>query len=282
MITNYHHYFHWIYHQQNKRHWFIIGSGLFTWFFLSLTLPFGIYDHNFTQYIYLVFHLAQYGAIWILINYSADALSQSWIRPQTSEKVRSDLFLWLLKIVIHVHAFLLLRGLSCQWLCIDLYEYLELWLAGFLLFILFYIPFLFYGKYKYYQLMVSPQQEGQSAFILKGGGKDAIAIAPEKILFLKADDNYVDILSISEEGTSLKKTTLRATLKSLDIQLQGYPQFQRVHRSYIVNLNYLLSWEKNELVLATEDETVNIPISSKYKRHLQQLMGKTSYSPQKG
>lgn len=277
MITKHHRYFHWIYHHQKERHWFIIGSGLFSWFFLSLTLPFGIYDHNFSQYLYLVLHLSQYGAVWMLVNYSVDAVA----KIHTGENVRLDIFLWLLKIIFHIHAFLLLRGFNCQWLCIDLYEYLELWVAGFLLFFLFYIPFMLYGKYKYFHLMVSPKKEADTAFTLKGGGKDAIAIKLEKILYFKADDNYVDILFISEEDPLLRKTTLRATLTSLSHQLVNHPQFQRVHRSYMVNLNYLGQQKsKRALILSYQNEKMEIPISRSYQNRLHQIIAAPLHSPQ--
>lgn len=97
--------------------------------------------------------------------------------------------------------------------------------------------------------------------VLKDGGSIKI-IGLKKLAFLKADDDYVEFHS--EGKKYLKKTTLKqyeATLPS--------DQFVRIHRSYMVNVQYITAIEPYEktthLVVLTTSE--QLPVSrSGYQR----------------
>ena len=87
-------------------------------------------------------------------------------------------------------------------------------------------------------------------------GNKLVKIVLEDVLFFKSEANYVSIVS----GT--KKIMTLMTVKELETKLPEY--FQRVHRSFIVNLNKILSIEKNQLSI---DKT-KIPISHSYEKVL--------------
>jgi len=275
MISKVHKYFHWIYNQKRQRHYYIIGSGVFIWLFLSITMPFGIYAHNFPSYAHLVLHLGSFALIFIMVLYSVDYLVDHSPFRHLKPKLKYDFAFWLVKIGVLVQAFHLLRSYLCEWRCIDVQEYLELWLACFLLFLFTYIPFALYGKYKYFQAIALPKEE---LFELKGSGKERISVDLNAVLYLQSDDNYVDVMLLNPKADDqLDKQTLRATLKSLVEQLNEHPQFQRIHRSYVVNMQFAKEMSnKKALTLAHKQCTVELPISKKYSARVFSLFEETN------
>lgn len=84
------------------------------------------------------------------------------------------------------------------------------------------------------------------------------------LLYLKASDNYVDIIYRSGEKT--KTYVLRNTLKNLEKSLEGLPLL-RCHRSYMVNVHSvkILKRDKSKFVLwLDEDGQITIPVSRSY------------------
>jgi hypothetical protein len=67
--------------------------------------------------------------------------------------------------------------------------------------------------------------------------KEQYELHPASILCVQAGDNYVTLYYKSAEG--VKKILFRATLKSLEEQLQSETNFFRCHKSYIVNLSLI-------------------------------------------
>lgn len=87
-------------------------------------------------------------------------------------------------------------------------------------------------------------------------------VRPNSILYCKADSNYCTI--VCSDG---KNIILSKTLKFVE-ELLNNSIFQRVHKSYLVNLNYISKFQKvNELSLKlTNGET--IPVSIRQKQNL--------------
>ncbi|TAE20509.1 MAG: LytTR family transcriptional regulator [Candidatus Kapaibacterium sp.] len=67
--------------------------------------------------------------------------------------------------------------------------------------------------------------------------KEQYELNPASILCIQAGDNYVTLFYESSE--SIKKILFRATLKSLEEQLQHRTEFFRCHKSYIVQLPHV-------------------------------------------
>ena len=76
----------------------------------------------------------------------------------------------------------------------------------------------------------------------------------QRILYLQALDDYVKI--ISTEGSLLPKITLSQLEKELPEQL-----FLRIHRSYIVNLKFLQSYDQQEVSIADR----KLPIGKSFR-----------------
>ena len=81
------------------------------------------------------------------------------------------------------------------------------------------------------------------------------------LLWVEAMENYIVI------KTKTDRYTVHLTLKSIESQL---PQniFKRVHRSYIVNIEHVLSIEDNAIVLRYDEEKQLIPIGKSFKDRL--------------
>ncbi|MPM32095.1 hypothetical protein SDC9_78654 [bioreactor metagenome] len=64
--------------------------------------------------------------------------------------------------------------------------------------------------------------------------KDVLNIKAANLIMIEAAGNYAKICYTEENKT--RSTLILATMKLLESQLSGYPQFSRCHKSYIVNL----------------------------------------------
>lgn len=105
---------------------------------------------------------------------------------------------------------------------------------------------------------------------LPSSGEASLAIHPDLIFYLKAEDNYVAI-HYTDNG-KMKKKLVRATLKSFSKNLK-FP-FQRVHRSFIVNFNKVSKIEGNTqgLTLSFLGTDVQISVSKSYVLKVTRLL----------
>jgi DNA-binding LytR/AlgR family response regulator len=91
-----------------------------------------------------------------------------------------------------------------------------------------------------------------------------IAIEPDKLLFIKNADNYVEIFYSNNEGIS--KELVRTSLKRLESELSDF-KIRRCHRSYMVNIKNVTLSKKTRKGLNLELRLENaplIPVSKNY------------------
>jgi len=91
------------------------------------------------------------------------------------------------------------------------------------------------------------------------------------ILLIKSADNYVEI--IHHEGTELKKSMIRSTLKSVEAQLKPYSSFIRCHRTAIVNSEYIqqIDTRIGSYFLRLKDYKEDVPVSRQYLYRIKNL-----------
>jgi len=272
-MLEFHKYFHWLYYAQNKRHIFNIGTGLFIWLFLVSTQGFGIYHHNLSNFFLLTLYLSTFGLIWIAVIYLIDFIATSLIRIDLTNNSKADLFVWISKLIVNIHISLLYRDFLCDWQCVNAGEYFESCIAYTLMSLLFYIPFSLYGRFNFFQQLVGKNENESSLFALKGEGKKVLKVNLDDLVYFMADDNYVDVMIRTPEGKMFKEI-IRVSIKSLEDQLKDKNQFIRIHRKYLVNLQFLAGVDKDavSLVYAEGVPSVEIPISEKYKEGLLKLI----------
>lgn len=97
-------------------------------------------------------------------------------------------------------------------------------------------------------------------------GKVIMSLASRNILYFKSEDNY--ILLYYKVDNQLAKELIRTNLKKLEQEL-NHPNFIRIHRSYMINSQNLVSASKTprgyqlKMELAAE---VSLPVSVTYQK----------------
>jgi len=95
--------------------------------------------------------------------------------------------------------------------------------------------------------------------------QDSITFNLSDLIYIQVDGNYVEIYLRDEQG-EIQRHIKRNTLKSVEQQLQPFPNTLRIHRSYLVNLNHITSVDGNaqgyQLALNGIDQS--IPVSRSY------------------
>jgi len=89
--------------------------------------------------------------------------------------------------------------------------------------------------------------------------KDSFLVKKTNLIYVKADNNYVTLFYF--ENNLLKEKLLRSTLTNIKKQL---PSFIKIHRSYIVNPDFIISLKGNKqnakLYLKNIDYTLPVSI----------------------
>ena len=90
----------------------------------------------------------------------------------------------------------------------------------------------------------------------------------DDVHYISALENYIKI------HTAHKTYMVLSTLLQFENSIDNHP-FLRVHRSFIINLNYIATIAKD--VITLENDTVQIPLGEQYKKDLENIFikGKT-------
>lgn len=90
--------------------------------------------------------------------------------------------------------------------------------------------------------------------------KEAITISPNKLLYLKSDDNYIKIIFLS--GNEIRSALLRKKLSDAE---KEFPQLIRVHRSYLVNPLTILKVDmKSKAKKVYFEANESVPVSNSF------------------
>jgi hypothetical protein len=115
------------------------------------------------------------------------------------------------------------------------------------------------NELNYLKNQVSPQLKedlDDSIFIKSNGKIEKIKL--DDILFIKAEENYSSVFTVGNKFLTL------TNLKSMEENLAKYPQFLRVHKSYIVSLSKVNKLTFDTLTI----EQYVIPFSRTVKKRL--------------
>lgn len=105
----------------------------------------------------------------------------------------------------------------------------------------------------------SRSNEGMKNELFIKSDRKLIKIDAQDILFIEGLKNYLMIYT----NTPHKRIITHSTFKNMEDELSGYSYFQRVHKSFIVNLNHLSVIEGNSVHIGSHI----IPIGSMYKEN---------------
>jgi len=93
-----------------------------------------------------------------------------------------------------------------------------------------------------------------------------------EILFIESNRNDLTI-HLLRDGKVFEKT-IRYTLKELEPLLTDYPQFQRCHLSYIVNMEWVVNYEGDlsKMQLYLQNYKPYIPVSRSYTHQVKNIL----------
>ncbi len=108
--------------------------------------------------------------------------------------------------------------------------------------------------------------------LLAENGRDAFRVAFSDLLFIQAEENYVQVYHKSEKPG---RVLLRSSLTRIERQLRPfYPRLFRCHRACIVNATQIVKVAGNAqgLKLTLKDSAVTIPVARRYVGEFRRLI----------
>jgi two-component system LytT family response regulator len=120
------------------------------------------------------------------------------------------------------------------------------------------------------EILTNNLKEGNSPVlsIPVQGGYDFIPL--DDIIYLEADGSYVKIVCTEKRNKLVSKN-----LKYFEGMLESASHFIRPHRSFLVNMKHVLSFNKTDGGSLTVDINQNIPISRERKQEVVEYLNKT-------
>ncbi|PKA98735.1 LytTR family two component transcriptional regulator [Flavobacteriaceae bacterium MAR_2009_75] len=113
----------------------------------------------------------------------------------------------------------------------------------------------FFRGFQKAQSFLAEQRERESRLFIKEGNK-LVKVELEEVKYFKSEANYIAVVLKDQKILTLM------TLKDLVPKLPDF--FQKVHRSYIVNLNKIDSIDSNAIAIGKD----HIPVSQRYEKDL--------------
>ena len=114
---------------------------------------------------------------------------------------------------------------------------------------------------------INQKKIGKLTPLIVTGKNGNFPLKPEDIDWLKADKNYVELYS--------KGDSYRLKKRISDMEELLSPVFIRIHRSYMININSIKSfqhWQKGEYILKMRDDKI-VTSSRTYTPHLKKALG---------
>ena len=100
-------------------------------------------------------------------------------------------------------------------------------------------------------------------------GKVVLSINWNHLLFLKSEDNYINVHYLHNDN--IEKKLIRTNLKKLEKEIE-HPMLIRTHRSYMVNWENVVSMDKGKKgfkLNLKKLSDIQIPISATYRKKIE-------------
>lgn len=199
-----------------------------------------------------------------------------------------SLFLWyLLEVTIMAYFFYLLFGDELSAYSEQFKEYLLTFRYTALILIVPYTVFVWYMEHKYgysklkaekAEIIEAGTKDKDKLLTIKGeNGKVALAIKYGQLVYVKSAGNYLELFYM--KGETLVKELIRGSIKEFEVNIQDYKPLLRIHRSYIVNFNYLHSFKRTKkgyILIMQHVPDVELSVSSSYKDIFEERLKKVS------
>ncbi len=271
-ITNYFKLPYPYYYSFKRSLFFSIGSGVFVFLFLLIFQPFGTYHFEHPNKTLL---LAGYGLIALLV-----LIVCFVIMPSLFPKVFNEERWTIGKQLTLLGLLIMCLSIACYFYNIRFFNYsfswknwsYFIWLTTSVGFFPFLIITLldYYFKFKKYSLTTttlnhkensSPLVETNLFVLTDDTLKDKVVFTMDELLFIKSDDNYIEVY-LRKGKIDFEKKLIRCPLKAAELKLVNHTVL-RCHRSYLVNMRKCSSIKGNSqgYSLLFEGILEQIPVS---------------------
>lgn len=272
-VRNYSHMFlnkSFPYNPSFRTHVFIsVLLGIFVLFIIFFLKPFNSGGSSFS---YKTIFFLIYGLIIFITYLVSHLVSVFYYRSTQSWKLLEEVIFCLLFIVVSIiigffYTELIINKNPDR---INIYHFLGWFKTIFLSFgiLLFILTILLRKKYAREILKSSTADlkfetltKSKSITIASSLKKEDFTVDEAQLVYVKSENNYVLISYL--ENNVIKEKLLRNTLSNINKQL---PAFIKIHRSYIVNPNFILSLKgsKQNAKLQLKNTDLTLPVSETY------------------
>lgn len=115
----------------------------------------------------------------------------------------------------------------------------------------------------------------ESVTIQSDNQSESFDLLPDDFLYAVSASNYIDVFYLKEGQKS--QQTIRSSLKKMEETHGNLKQFSRCHRTYIVNLDKVASFEGNSrgYIITLIDDLGSIPVSRGYIGRIKEIIGQS-------
>jgi DNA-binding LytR/AlgR family response regulator len=125
---------------------------------------------------------------------------------------------------------------------------------------------IFFKRFKKAVEKVIENYNKKKRFIVIGSDGSRILINLDEIVYIKSDKNYVSIFTTTSGERKIYNKPLHYLQELLNPQ-----EFFRVHKSYIVSTNFIVSLSSSNILLKANGKDTEIPIGYTYKKTVAEL-----------
>lgn len=236
--------------------------GLFLSFIIIFLQPF---DTNQFQSKNRYLLLSGFGFLLFAVFVLQSMMENTWYHRRNKvwlviyEIVSTTLFFIFSGTVIYFYNSMVINGLNYSFK--DYWNYLS---SIVLVMIPLFAPLFLYLRQKFGEKIIPPSI---TSFVLSGENKnETLRLEKEEVLFVRAIENYVEILFVNQNKTIVSKT-FRQTLANVWQQL---PFLEKCHRSYLVNRSTIKEIKGNSqsAKISFLHGEQKIPLSKTYYKQL--------------
>ena len=125
---------------------------------------------------------------------------------------------------------------------------------------------------KRYQALLAAGSTGTNGAIAIPYKGDYDIIDLEQIISIEADRMYSHLTLSDAKPNRPHRYLCSKKLSHFEFLLEDYPQFQRVHRSWMINRQHILSYSKKDHTIQLKGQQV-IPVSKGYRQAFETQLG---------
>ncbi len=257
--------------KRNKRNLLWVSLiGMSCSLFIILFKPFGIQNNHEQWYYDLV--ILSMGVVFILAYLLIEWLIPSVLPRLFNRWTVGKAMVWYSFVILFVGAMLFLyKSFLAGYRDFTLVEYFSV--SGRTAILVLTVSFCLLGLYQYVSGKTVSLISISEEYLLTANNGKTLRINPKDILFIRSDDNYVDIHYLT--GKERKKVLFRSSLKNIEAQLVNLiSPIHRCHRQYLINVNHfnIQKMTSRSMAIGLKGYDEEIPVSRQYADAIKQLL----------